>query len=214
MDPNQLNDESLNTLLRDVAVPENLQDQLQQIPLAEGRRLDQRRLPWWRTSYGKSLALAATIFCMTAFFTWNWLNNPDTANTQTIGKHDKQKSLGGKHGADDETGHILTNDRLADAVDVQSPTDEPAGHSIDTLLHEIELARLRDRLAALDRQTNSSLASREFQSIVQAVANQSSLELGGDRARIRRNMLGLIDQYPNTRGADYARHIIDNSIEN
>lgn len=227
MDPNpELNDEQLDALLGNLEVPADLKDQLRKITSSNSGVIVLHTKSQQTWINGRMLAIAATLLAVAGFLSWSWITAPNAVapsvvkgktNPEGIGDVKEPGKVEAEKKEEDGNGKRPSdaNSRLANATD-SNPADLESRHQdqIDALMQDIELQNLRYRLAKLESTSSSYLPPNEYESIVQVVAHRSSLELGGDESRIRNEMLSVISQYPETRGAELAQQYVNNTQNN
>ena len=207
-----INDDQIDSLLRDVEVPGNLKDRLRTIPSS----VDQSGEIILKTTGSTSgwmkpilaFALAATLLAIAAFFAWPLImGNDDPINGTDVAKTGETKLEPG--------GTLVSPEKLepevkSSLVALELEAIVQTQHDIDATLHEMEMLVLREKLARLSNTTSRiSLAPKEYQSMVFAIADQTILDLGGSDEIVKRDMTYVINRYPNTRGAEIAQEFLD-----
>ena len=82
---------------------------------------------------------------------------------------------------------------------------------IDQAIREIELKRLRARLADLELASSTELSGREIDSMIWALADQTGMAQGGTDRSVRSDMTRVIERYPGSRGAAIAHQFLESN---
>ncbi len=220
-------DQQLDALLRDVPVPDDLAARLKRIPRgAEIPVSPPRPSPWKSAGWITGLAIAASLLGLVAWLAW-----PAGQGTEPPVMADKDSPDSDAPLVAESTGQAsalpgdLPNSpgpdpemRGDDQVLVNTPPGTAAqiAAQIEILTWDIELhqqrmllARLRARARAA--QPASVLNATETRSLVAFTANRSALDWGADPVTIRDDMQSIIENYPETSGAERARQFLASS---
>ena len=203
---NELNDEQLSEMLRQVAVPDNLKQQLKEIASDTVERREET--PGHRNGFPSSLwVLAASLAAVaTVVGITLWVNSPDPDSTLADGP--VMVSPAPRQGAPPESSSAPPNpDRSAASRRLADHTDTM--DDIESRLELQEIARLEARLNELQQAEHRLQSLEDVDSVVLAVADQTVMPLGGRPQRAEAAMSQIISRYPDTRGAQMAREFLE-----
>ena len=212
---NLLSDQQLDALLRDVDVPTDIADELRAIPRTQSqndaadRKLDTPSSAGtpWRIS--PLLVLAASLLAVSAFFAWPWIVGDSELGTDpsTVVRSGPTEPVK----PTDPTQPNSTDSQLNPTLESSTAELLARTEAIEAALHEIEMQRLREQLAEIKQSTPThySMDTREYDSLITAIADQTILQLGGSEDTVRQDMVRVIKTYPNTAGATIAQDFLD-----
>jgi len=195
--PNLIDDDQLDGLLREVYVPADLKAELLSVadePSVTKPSHTSSKLQLWH------VVLAACLAGVAAFGSWYFWTNDSSGTARmpsgTIAKSDSTENQ------TPPTAEML----LAEMEALQT--------QFDHVLATAELEKLEASLAEFDTSRNVSLSRDEVLAITYAVADQTAVQLGSPRESTTEDMQFVIESFPNTRGAKIAREFIEQTTVN
>lgn len=194
---NKITDQQLDDMLRDVRVPGDLKERLLQIPhavqqdqslvqLTDVATSDQKQTRWL------PYVLAATLLILAGIAATQWpANNQNTPDVTA-----KQ----------DSNPDNSPND--------ESPTNELTEYQAKLAAYEAEIQRLELEQANTEQllaqsAARSYLDPNDISSMIMALAPEYSQELGGTKMDIKTEMALVLDEFPQTRGAELAEQMLE-----
>ncbi len=212
---NELTDEQLDGMLRDVQIPADLKRALKCIParitaIEEADHAPQTAQMPRKTTLSRAIpassvrtrwltyALAASLLVAATFLTARFLNRRTQGTAPTATKTD----------ADTESTPDLASGDLIVRPDHESGNQNPELRLLQAEVQELEITRLESELFQLEQLNSSRLSQFEIESMIMALAPEHSLALGGDEAYVRSEMARVQRDYPNTRGAMLAGEVL------
>lgn len=207
---NEISDEQLDAMLRDVEIPADLKERLGQIPVGvdefsnetsrSQKKDDFKSPPTWL-----ALAIAASLMGIVLFFVTQKIdnsNNPGLVNNpkpaQTTNENSEKLA-----------------DNLANSIQQELSAEEQELAELraqielqDALLARLKNERLKDQIVELNRSVESELQTREVESMIAALSSQSLIDFGGPKAQVMNSMAQVIQKYPNSRGATIAENYL------
>ena len=193
LDPKQFDDQRLDALLRDVSVPDDLKDSLRQIPqlnddaaITIDRKnarqaspsTNDRSLTWM-------MVLAASLVAVAAFAGWQWYSNQNANDESKLAV---------------EMDHSKSNNNGAASMRLAELDQEIA--TLTAMLDQLEIQNMERRLAQTEVQYETELANQEVQSLIVALADQTTLPLGGNSQTVKSDMALVIEKFPDSIGAE------------
>lgn len=197
-------DEQLDELLRQVDVPEGLKADLRK--LAEGTKVNgvqSASLPPFNSRkklFPSLLLLAATLLGVSAFIAWPYLGKDD--------------STGGMAKKIDDSGQVNKSNEDSN-LDLQPNLQQIQNlqEKVDATLTKLEISRLERRLEKLRSGSTGQLDQNQYTSIILAMADQTVIDLGGSTESVQTNMVSVIDNFPNSKGAEIAQQFLDQQAD-
>ena len=204
-DPNQLDDEQLDALLRDVSIPSDLKDSLRQVPqmpVAPKDTIDKKHeLKTNSSTNGQSflwmMVLAASLAAVAAFVAWQWYFSPSVNNGANLA------GTGHSNSIHDDTAAVPTADMVNEISTLEELDLQIA--ALNSMLDQIEMEQLEQRVLVAKTEYESELSDREAQSIIIALSSQISLPLGGKEDSVKSEMAQVMKKFPGSVGAELAR---------
>lgn len=206
---NQQTNEQLDEQLRNIAIPPDLKSQLKQIPIQQVVSRPRTAITFasrpWRiqATYWCSGVLAAGLISFGLFFASQYLRNTKPGESSSSGI--AARDLENNKTLDPVNGSELHRNELTEFLTEQE--------QLEIVIHQIEIARMQSRLAQLNRITSSQLDQREVESMIAAMSEKYSLELGISKIQVSSRMAQVIDRFPGTRGAKIAHEYL-NQVNN
>ena len=193
--PNPIDDDQLDALLREVHVPADLKSELLSIaddePAVTKVTTPSRGMHSWHG------ALAASLAAIALFGTWAyWAVN--TSGTSSL-----------------PNGTIAERDSEGDTTSPEAAQllaeMEALNTEFEMVLASTKLDRLEQELSEMKSTPTLSLSRDEVLAITFAIADQTAVELGSSRDEAISDMRQVIERYPNTQGAKIAHEFIKTS---
>lgn len=193
----EITDEQLDALLRDVTMPGDLKQRLLAVTDVEPAALRREKsrskgLPWKRV-----LAAAASLAGIALFSLWAFSGGSQRANPKVATNKTPPKSV-------ETTAEV---DQLL--AEFKQLSDE-----LDSLQTESKLNRIDQLLAEASPRQRSLLPDEELISTVLAIAEQTPVILGASPESTIKDMEKIVEKWPGTRGAVIAQEFIDQSEPN
>lgn len=199
-DPKLFDDEQLDALLRNVSVPADMKDSLRQIPQLTDEpqdTTDNKNEPKRNSSSnGHSvtwmMVLAASLAALAAFAGWQMYSGQNASDEPAMAV---------------EIDRSTTNTEGEDSLELAELDQEIS--TLTAMLAQIEIQKMEQQLSNTETRYEAELANREVQSIIIAVADQTSLPLGGDSESVKSDMAQVIKTFPGSMGAEIARKYLE-----
>ena len=186
-DPKQFDDEQIDALLRNVSVPADLKVSLRQIPRLTDESqdtIDNKNEPKRNSSPNVytvtwMMVLAASLAALTAFAGWQ-IYSGQNANDEPAMVVEINRST--------------TNTEGEDSLELAELDQEIS--TLTAMLAQIEIQKMEQQLSNTETRYEAELANHEIQSIIVALADQTSLPLGGDSESVKSDMAQVIKTFP------------------
>lgn len=209
----ELTDDRLDELLASVSIPQDLQEKLMSIPEEDENAVipDASARLFMTSDSGLSwarLAVAACYLLLAGSVIVFWPADKRQIAEQTNSEKTSANEIENKSGSKKV---VLKNEKRENSAYDQSTADtELAALSqsttlaaIEEKLAELKVQSLEKRLTQLENK-NIELGDRETVSLILAVADQTSHQLGGSKRSVNEDMQFVIQNYPSSRGAEIA----------
>ena len=193
---NEITDEQLDALLRDVKVPDDLKQVLRDIPVQDARaqaiHAKRRDSAKSKTSTPIVLALAASIAAICCLSVWIMFQSSvrELANSNRDSIQEPR----------------IDNPPTVDELLAEIKADADV---IENSLNELDIRTLTTKLGRLRSKNASLTEQREVDSLILAVATEASGTFGASDKFVRSDMAWLVENYPNSRGASIASQFLD-----
>lgn len=192
---NNPGDEQLDDLLRQIEVPDSLKDDLRQIPQMHELHSAKKFEPTTNHQYfwPGVFALVAVLFGLVAFLTWQFQLSQDS------------NDLANKTQPSEKKQPLSQDTRVAE---LQQQIDELQSEA-DWRVAHAEIQQLESRLTRFQAVDQEDMAQEQYTSIILAMADQTVIDLGGSSQSVETSMVSVIDQFPDTSGAEIAQRYLD-----
>ena len=190
-----LEDRELENLLKEVVIPASLKDTLREIPnRASDVKIDDQKT--WRTVVRWSLALAAALLVAISLPFW-------------MG----EKWMGGEKQGQSHQGRMAAKSHLPTKFDpdllIKSLDESEAKlRQADAMIRQLQLKQTQNRIMAA-HVSSKYVSANERQSFALGSACELAVELGASVDDVRSDLNLLIEKYPNTKGAEMAKTLIN-----
>jgi hypothetical protein len=202
VDPEKLNDDQLDALIRDVVVPNGLSAELRDICNEPTKKAELRK-PYWRHPAIVAIStVAAVIVLLAAGYFW-WPENP--ALFKEAAENNKSQSQSNDGSSSGEMDSKQAKINANELIQQMTENDQ----KIDAILYELKKAQLMRERNMETAAYRNELDPTQVHSLIFAMGDHSQLLFGGSKESVASDLTLVIEKYPDSIGARYAKKTIE-----
>lgn len=202
VDPEKLNDDQLDALIRDVVVPNGLRAELRDICNEPTKKAELRKPNWRHPAIIAISSVAAVILLLAAGYFW-WPENP--ARFNKAAENNKSQSQSNDDSSSGEMDSKQAKINGSDLIQQMTENDQ----KIDAILYELKKAQLMRKRNMETAAYRNELDPTQVHSLIFAMGDHSQLLFGGSKESVASDLTLVIEKYPDSIGARYAKKTIE-----